>query len=881
MTKSFYEYIIVEICVLIPVRGGKMRHLRKVLVAFLLLSLLFSCNNKTSAKKSGEVATEAKSGLFADKIIYSVFMDESVGLKDVVEGRLDMIFSGTPSVLVNGLSEADRDKIDLYSVPSGSLALWLNPIPNKAPYTFKTTAGEELFNPLAIRDVRYAINYLINRKQIVDEVLLGFGDPMYTTIIPNMPGTYRYNLLPAKLGLTDTGDVTKARTLIEDAMKKASELPGNKGKLVKNDSTGFWEYKGSPALIKFYIRVDDPTIRLVIGREISDALEACGLKVERLEWDRSRSGKAVYGANPQDFICSMYTEAWGAGGTYAFHDTVLAQMGAPFFGYMPGGADSNNWNYKNDEIDQLSKNAYYGQYLTAEDYWNGNLRMNELVLKDAIRVWISSQDQIYITNKARLPNRVLYGLGDGFNMFSARTANVPADANGEKVLRIGQYSAMGKLFMSAWDPIGTGGFTDVFAGNVIGSLSDPAYEVNPGSAINMSLSTIFDPSQLKEDPKLIEKNGEPAMSGNIPVNPEAEKYDSATKTWKKVGPGHTAAVENLSKLDDKYFWHSGEAMSLADVRYADAFMVEWTTKDSPDDPYYDEPLESNLKKGLENNKGVLYNSKDGWAHSFGDYFFAPSKIDTAAGNSISAKAANPGRRTIFPWEIYEACAEIVAKSSASGTKWNILEGDENEIDIVNESCVKDIKAKLQEFIDTKHIPLSLKGIITEEDALRRYKASLAFIEKHGHAYISNGPGVLESIDPVTNSMTIVPFDKYPYKAHEILKRYEVTMTSIDHIKVPTNASVGSDTEFEINVSQFVFPNTEFFPSTEAKVSLSLQLPDGDEKVYTASLKADGIYSVLIPAIDTAKLAAGSYTVVALSSYGDESPSVKTASLILK
>lgn len=140
---------------------------------------------------------------------------------------------------------------------------------------------------------------------------------------------------------------------------------------------------------------------------------------------------------------------------------------------------------------------------------------------------------------------------------------------------------------------------------------------------------------------------------------------------------------------------------------------------------------------------------------------------------------------------------------------------------------------------------------------------------------------MESIDPVTNSMTIVPFDKYPYKAHEILKRYEVTMTSIDHIKVPTNASVGSDTELEINVSQFVFPNTEFFPSTEAKVSLSLQLPDGDEKVYTASLKADGIYSVLIPAIDTAKLAAGSYTVVALSSYGDESPSVKTASLILK
>lgn len=860
-----------------------MKSLKKVFFGTLLVVLVVSCGGGTSPIK----AAKATHGVYADKVIYSVFMDESVGLKDVVEGRLDMVYTGIPSVLVNGLSDADREKIDIYSVPSGSLALWLNPIPNAAPYTLTTTAGEEVFNPLAIREIRYALNFMVNRKQIVDEVLLGYGSPMLTPINPDCPGTYKYNLLPAKLGMTDTGDFPRAKAMIEEAMQKASELPENKGKLVKNGK--FWEYNGKPALIKFYIRVDDPTQRLVIGHEIADQLEDCGLKVERLEWDRSRSSKAVYGANPQDYICTMYTEGWGSGGTAAYWDVNLSQMGAPYYGYMPGGGNPEYWNYKNDEIDKFGKMGIYGQFLTADDYWKSNLRMNELIMHDSIRIWLASQSQLYITNKARVADRVMYGTGDGFNMFSVRTANVPPDSNGEKVLRIGQFSSMGKLFMCAWDPIGTGGFTDTFSSSITGALSDTAVENSPATGVPMALYTEFDAASLKSAPKVVEKEGEvdeegkpvPMMSGTLPVNPEAEVYDSATKTWKKAGEGVTCAVESRSRLVKGFCWHTGEPMTMADVRFADAFWVEWCTKDGDDDPYYDEPLSAQMTSSLENNKGTLYKSDDGYIHTFNNYFFAPDPRETAGGTAISAKAANPGRRTIFPWEIYEACSEMVAHGGASGTKWNIIEADENEIDVVQARCVADIRAKLQEFIDKKHIPASLKGYITENDAIKRYQASIDFIDKHGHAYISNGPCILDKIDTVANSMIMVPFDKYPIKANEFIERYATVMTAIDYIKAPTNATVGSDAEFAITVSQCAFPEVNSEPSTKAKVTLNLQLPDGSEIVYQATHTENGVYKVTIPAADTAKLSAGAYTVVALSAYSEESPSVSATTLLLK
>ncbi len=446
------------------------------------------------------VTAQVKSGPIADKVIYTVSMDQSLAMKDIVEGKADVFFQAVPANILRTLNETDKAKLDIYAVPSGSWSLMINPIPNKAPYTWTKTDGVTEFNPFAIREVRYALNWLFNRKKLVDEILLGDGDPMFTPMTPGQPGTYRYNLIASKLGMTATGNERKAIADIDAAMTAASQLPENKGKLVKKGA--FWQYDGKDITIKFLIRVDDPNGRLPAGRYMADQIEKAGIKVERLERDRSGIQIAYY-SNPADIQFHIYTEGWGAGATRAWWDVTVSQMYAPYYGYMAGGADPANWNYTNDRIDELGMKGMNGQFLTEKDYWDGNLEATELGIKDACRVYLASQLDKYVANKARFNSRMAYGMGDGLNGWSIRTADVKPDAAGQKVLRVIQFSARGSLFMSSWDPVGVDGFSDVYSGAITDPCSDPSTFESPNNASDTALRTKYDVKKVQTAPRAL------------------------------------------------------------------------------------------------------------------------------------------------------------------------------------------------------------------------------------------------------------------------------------------------------------------------------------------------------------------------------------------
>ena len=819
---------------------------------------------------------QVKNGPIVDKVIYTVSMDQSIAMKDIVEGKADVFFQAVPANILRTLSEAEKAKLDIYAVPSGSWSLMLNPIPNKAPYTWTKSDGVTEFNPFAIREVRYALNWLINRKKLVDEILLGDGDPMFTPMTPGQPGTYRYNLIASQLGMTATGNERKAIADIDAAMTAASQLPENKGKLVKKGQ--FWQYNGQDVTIKFLIRVDDPTGRLPAGRYIADQIEKAGIKVDRQERDRSGIRIAYY-SNPADLQFHMYTEGWGAGATRAWWDVTISQMYAPYYGYMAGGADPANWNYTNDRIDEIGMKGMNGQFLTEKDYWDSNLEGTKLGITEACRVYLASQLDKYVANKARFNSRMAYGLGDGLNGWSIRTADVKPDASGQKVLRVIQFSARGSLFMSSWDPVGVDGFSDVYSGAITDPCSDPATFESPNNAADTPLRTKYDVKKAKVAPKIL---ADETMGGDIAVPATAVLYDSATKTWKAVGSGVTAAVEATGSLIGGK-WHNGEEISIADVRYAYAFPVEWATKDGEGDKFFDDAYSSQYKPALEPNKGFVFN-KDGSLTSYVNYYFAPEMNRTVATvAAVGVKAGNPGRQTVVSWDVYEALALLVAEGAKSGTVYSFTESDAvTEVDVIAPKCVADIKAKLEDMVAKNHVPASLKGIITPAQAVQRYKATLAFIAKYGHAYVSNGPFVISKIDTNTNSVQLDAFRDYPYKSDYWPKYFRQQITQIDNVKAPTTPSKKVDAVFEITASSFVYPDTATTPlDKKAKVELRLQMDDGSEKVYAAKYLKPGSFSATIPAKDLAALKSGkSYTVVIISSLASEAPSVVPTSLVL-
>ena len=854
--------------------------MKKILaVSFIALALLMSMN------------AQVKNGPIADKVIYDVRMDQTIAIKDTAEGKTDVFFTGLNAKTYKGIQQADMDKLSTYAVPSGSWSLLLNPIPNKAPYTFQHKDGRVIFNPLAIREVRYAINWLIDRKKIVDEILLGAGEPAITAQTPGQPGTYRFNLVPAKLGMTVRGNEKKALADIEAAMKAAAALPENKGKLAKTGQ--FWTYNGEPVTIRFIIRVDDPSGRLLEGRYIADQLEKAGLKVERLEYDRSKAGKLVYYGDPAAWEWSMYTEGWGAGATRSWWDITISQMYAPYYGYMPGGATEGFWNYENNEIDAIAQKNINGWFLTADEYWEGNMKAQEMALKEAVRIYVCSQTQYYVANKARFNARMLYGLGDGLNSWSVRSADVKPNDKGEKVLRVTQYSARGGLFMSSWDPVGVDGFSDVYSAAIVEACSDMSTFESPNSAKDTPLRVKYDLKNV-ETKVVAGKDGKP--EGTIAVDSASMIFNSKTKKWetgveyKDVGDGtydyiKNTALKSYSKLSGLEYiygkWHDGQPVTLADIMYATAFAYEWANKDSDDDKYYDEAYASQYQSSLPISKGVVLN-KNGTFTTYFDFNWPMDKDRVAASGTVSPKAGNPGRQTVVSFEIYEALAKLVAEGSKSGTQYS-FSGDPSmtEVDVINPKCVADIKAKLQDFVAAKYVPDSIKQWITPEQAVARYTAALAFIDKYGHAYISNGPFFISKVDYNANYIELSAFRDYPYKADYFPKLFATTLTRIDDVKVPATVQKTTDAKIDIAVSALTYPeDTAKAADNKAKVTVTMILADNTEKVYTAKFVSAGNFQAVIPAKDLSGLKSGAYTLVVQSVFGTEAPSVQPAALVL-
>lgn len=854
--------------------------MKKILtVSLVALALLMSVN------------AQVKNGPIADKVIYDVRMDQTIAIKDTAEGKTDVFFTGLDAKTYKGIQKADLDKLSTYAVPSGSWSLLLNPIPNKAPYTFQHKDGRVIFNPLAIREVRYAINWLIDRKKIVDEILLGAGEPAITAQTPGQPGTYKFNLVPAKLGMTVRGNEKKAIADIDTAMKAAADLPENKGKLAKTGQ--FWTYNGEPVTIRFIIRVDDPSGRLLSGRYIADQLEKAGLKVERLEYDRSKAGKLVYSGDPAAWEWSMYTEGWGAGATRSWWDITISQMYSPYYGYMPGGATEGFWNYENAEIDAIAQKNINGWFLTADEYWDGNMKVQEMALKEAVRIYVCSQTQYYVANKARFNARMLYGLGDGLNSWSVRSADVKPNDKGEKVLRVTQYSARGGLFMSSWDPVGVDGFSDVYSAAIVEACSDMSTFESPNSAKDTPLRVKYDLKNV-ETKVVAGKDGKP--EGTIAVDPAAMIFNSKTKKWetgveyKDVGDGNydyvkNAALKSYSKLSGLEYiygkWHDGQPVTLADIMYATAFAYEWANKDSDDDKYYDEAYASQYQSSLPISKGVVLN-KNGTFTTYFDFNWPMDKDRVASSGTVSPKAGNPGRQTVVSFEIYEALAKLVAEGSKSGTQYS-FSGDPSmtEVDVINPKCVADIKAKLQDFVAAKYVPDAIKQWITPEQAVARYNAALAFIDKYGHAYISNGPFFISKVDYNANYIELSAFRDYPYKADYFPKLFATTLTRIDDVKVPATVQKTSDAKIDIAVSALTYPeDTAKAADNKAKVTVTMILADNTEKVYTAKFVSAGNFQAIIPAKDLSGLKSGAYTLVVQSVFGTEAPSVQPAALVL-
>ncbi len=245
--------------------------------------------------------------------------NENTAILEVAKGNYDMFWYEEPGYKFTGvLTQGYGGKIQLIKSIGVFWSMVFNPVhDDNNPYLI--TVGDKVyFNPFAIREVRYAMNWLISRNFIVQNILKGSGGPMYGTPTSGSVVPYQNAKIVAQaLGMSAQGDENYALKLIDDALNKAAKSPYLKGHtLVKKD--GKWLFDGQPIQINIIARIEDD--RLSEGQYIGTLVDKAGFKANVLQWDRKKAVHTVYITDPKSYEWNMYTEGWVAS-AYALYPT--------------------------------------------------------------------------------------------------------------------------------------------------------------------------------------------------------------------------------------------------------------------------------------------------------------------------------------------------------------------------------------------------------------------------------------------------------------------------------------------------------------------------------------------------------------------------------
>jgi len=673
----------------------------------------------------------AEKGTYVDKITFIQYLDENTALGEVKNGNLDLYYFRIPSDRIE--SPKSREGLQVFESTGGSYSILLNP------------AESEKFNPFSIDKVRFAINYLVDRKLIVNELMGGFGttmvsnygpfDPDYISLLDQIEAFhFRYN--PA-LG----------EEMISDALQEAGAVKINE----------MWTMDGETIELTFFIRSDDP-VRKAIGEILASELAKIGFSINKDFGDLNKAFVVVYGSNPADLKWSLYTEGWGGRSAFVKYDPIgLGQMYSPWFSNMPGFNDPSYWNYKNDYLDSLTQNIYIGNFSSAEERTNLIQLATSEAVKESVRIFLASKIDQYVVNES--VHGVINDFGAGVpTRFTP--INVKTDSDN---LVIG----VKQIYQGAWNPVM--GLSDSYSVQIWNTLYDPAVFKHPYTGDTFPIRTSWEIETAGPDGKL-----------NLPT--DAIMWDPLLQQWKNVEPG----TQSTSKVtfDIKFSnWHNGQKMDMNDILHSLYFTVEWGSEPLENDKTVDTeftPRTLQVVKTLIGVKPVDANTIEVYV----DYWhFDEGEIADWA-----------SLWSTMPWEIYSAMEQAVIDGKVSFSRSGSVSKNVNWLSLLVPNDSQIIKEYLEEYKNANYIPPSLSYFGTNINYFKsRYDASIDWIKENNHAVISNGPFYLDNYSPESRTITIAAFDdpSYPFSPGFWTEFEDVKFPKIVDVDLPEIVTKGS------------------------------------------------------------------------------------------
>ncbi len=687
----------------------------------------------------GSLVAFAEKGTFVDKVQFIQYLDENTALEEVRNGNLDIYYSRVPSDRIEDVKS--REGLNVFQSTGGSYSLLVNP------------AKSDKFNPFSIKEVRFALNYLLDRELIVNELLGGYGTPMISAYNPFDPD---YLLILDELeSFNFRYNPSLAEEMISYALVKAgAEKIDNK-----------WFYDSKPIEVVIFIRGDDQ-IRKSIGEILSSQLEKIGFAVKKDFGDLNKAFSVVYGSDPAELKWNIYTEGWAGRSAFVKYDSLTsAQMYSPWYSNMPGFNNPSYWNYKNDYVDSLSMKIFTGNFTSAEQRAELLKKATSEGVKESVRIFLASKIDQYVSNDEI--NGIVNDFGAGVpTRFTP--INAQSDSN---LLTIG----LKQIYQGAWNPIG--GITDLYSRAIWDTVSDPGIFKHPYTGVSIPIRTTWK----------VETAG---PVGKLAVPEDAIKWDSAKQKWIEIGAGNQATSKVI--FDLKFSdWHNGQLMDMNDILYSIYFLYEWGSEPKEGDKTFDSEYSPKAYQSAQTLVAVRVIDNDTIEAYQNFWHFDDSEIADSAGVWTS-----------MPWEIISAMEKSVIDGKAAFSRSSALGKNTEWLSLLVPNDANMIKSNLEEFKQTKFVPSVLEQF--ESDPVyydSRYNSSVSWIEQKNHAIISNGPFYLENYSPEARTITTRAFDDptYPFEAGHWKEFVHVKLSKINDVEIPDVVSIGKDLTIPVSV----------------------------------------------------------------------------------
>ncbi len=764
----------------------------------------------------------------------------------VLEAAEDEVVFGVEGDPQAAIKRLQAGEVDVYAftVSNPEIYKTVQEDPNIKPLEFFGVYNELTFNPVgpefnngklnpfSVPRIREAMNWLVDRNYIAQEIMGGLAVPKYLPITSAFPDYARYIDKVRELEAKYAYNPEMAKQVITEEMEK----------LGAEMRDGKWYYKDEPVTIIMLIRVEDE--RKQIGDYVANQLEDLGFTVDR-QYKTSKEASPIWiGGDPAEGQWHIYTGGW-------ITTAVDRDQGDNFdFFYTPRGIGVPLWQaYKPaPEFDEIAERLANNDFATLDERDELFRRALELSLQDSVRVWLVDQKSFSVVNK---DVSVAYDLAGGVSGSALWPFTI------DKAGKLGIRWINADLFVDPWNPVN--GSDWIYDMQAIRATVDDGLMPDPYTGLAW-------PERI-EKAEVYAVNGTPIRKTldwvTLEFVDEIQVPEDAWADWdakeqrfitaaERFPDGATAKVKIVvtypADLYEKVKWHDGSPFSPADFIFGFILGLDRGKEDSP---YFDESAKPAVDSFLKTFKGLKIISTDPFTFEYYTDTFAldaENTVVTLWPNTDYGEAAWHAVAVGLLAEENKEAAFSADKAKNLEVEWlNYLSGPTIEI----------LKKYLDQAAEENFIPYKnvLGEYITEEEAQQRWANYKAWVEEMGHFWIGTGPFYVAKVYPTEKVLVLKQNPNFP-DPRDKWARFGEPMIATAVIEGPDTVSAAEGATFDVKVTYKDQP----YPLDMIEGVKYLVFDENNNLVTSGEAEAveDGLFRVTLTADALADAEPGSY-----------------------